>query len=620
MAQTPNSSDSSKIQRLDAASLEQNVRDAAQVVSPNRFMDDIEIRHLVRVITECSLLLTDVYSEERIARIMHPERGFLANLVDRLIDEQRRGDGEALYRVRRLPDDVRMIGDKALFDMGLRGQRQVKGYDIEDLGTRAYCMAGEVLELLADDRRLREFFDNNRLLALPLDEEIVFLRQCAEKFQLYGEILKRSHNRLPKSSHDEPQGLVPRLSTTAVLARPAETETGSAYLEAAQSKTVQAGSEPSRSRILSNWERMLIFADLDMSEIQQALDATVIDQQLAVQQLCDEFCLFAAGTRNQSKPPAYFLVGPTGVGKNHLIERLTNLLAGVCKIEVPMLTIEGPNYTYPSDINELKGATRGFIRSDEEGILTTFHARSSASPFSVILIDEVEKAHPQLLTFFLSILDRGTTTDNRGTVLDFSNCMLFFTSNLGYSDAQQRNDPIGFGDAVTREQRMDQDIRRDLRKSLKPEFVNRVKMIHFNRLTHSSIDRILDLEFEKIAARYRRVHNLQLRLDASARKELIRSGFSSTYGARHLAGVLDSVCNVEIAKRVRKDDRSEVTDRQELIAWLRELKKGERPFDANEVERRVLDSARARLDYEELEIVFREGVFHYLPVGGGSDE
>jgi len=614
MGKDRTASDNSTIHRLDAESLARHVRDAAQAISPDRYMDDLEVRHLVRVITECSLLLTDVYSEERLARIMHPERGFLTSLVDRLIEEQRRGEGEALYRVRRLPDDVRMIGDKALFDMGLLGQRQIKGYDIEDLGARAYGMAGEVLELLADDRRLREFFDENRLLALPLDEEVVFLRQCSDRFRLYAEILKRSHSSLPAEQPDESQGLVPRHKTTAVLAATQDT----AYLEAAQEQSPGVSTDVPRNRVLSNWERMLIFADLDMAQIQGALDATVIDQQQAVQQLCDEFSLFAAGTRNQSKPPAYFLVGPTGVGKNHLIERLASLLEGVCEIEVPVLTIEGPNYTYPSDINELKGATRGFIRSDEEGILTSFHQRSSSAPFSVILIDEVEKAHPQLLTFFLSILDRGTTTDNRGTVLDFSNCMLFFTSNLGYSDEQQRNDPIGFADSAERDQRVDQDIRRDLRKSLKPEFVNRVKMIHFNRLTRSSIDRILDLEFDKIAARYERVHDLRICLDGSARDELIRVGFSATYGARHLAAVLDAVCNVEIAKRVRKDDRSEETDRQELIHWLRELKSGERPFDANEVERRVLASARAKLPYGTLKIVFRDGDFEYLPVNDNS--
>ncbi len=163
--------------QFDLNSLESSLREAATTLLPDRPVDDLELRHLVRVITECSLLLSDVYSEERIARIMHPERGFLSSLVDQLLRRQASGDGEVLYRLRRLPDDVRVIGDKALFDLGLLGQRRVKGYDLEELGARAYRMAGEVLELLAEDRRLQHIFKQNRLLVLTLEEEVVILNQ-----------------------------------------------------------------------------------------------------------------------------------------------------------------------------------------------------------------------------------------------------------------------------------------------------------------------------------------------------------------------------------------------------------------------------------------------------------
>ena len=145
--------------------------------------------------------------------------------------------------------------------------------------------------------------------------------------------------------------------------------------------------------------------DLDGNEF----DTFVIDQQEAIDTVCDDFSLFATGTHSRRKPLSYFFIGPTGVGKNLLIERLVEALEGLWGLEVPLLLIEGPSYTYPSDINELRGSTRGFIRSDEEGLLTEFHHRASAAPFSVILVDEVEKAHAQLRKYFLSIMDRGTT-------------------------------------------------------------------------------------------------------------------------------------------------------------------------------------------------------------------
>ncbi len=606
---------------LDSESLEQMLRSAARVLFPDQVMDHLEVRHLVRVITECSLLLTDVYSTERIARIMKPDRGFLFGFVSRLIEQERAGQTDVLGRVRRLPDDVRVVGDKALFDLGLLGLRQVKGYDLEDLGSRAYRLAGEALELLAEDRRLREFFKQNRLLVLPLEEEVVFLRQCSERFPIYASILKRIQGRPeePPSKRDDLHTRVPLMAAAAeVLSHEAEGARGikteppetDSYAGAARA-AIAASPPQSRDEVISAYERIVLFSSVDIDRLRAALRTVVVDQDLAVDALCDELSLFAAGTRDPRKPPAYFLVGPTGVGKNHLVESLSRLLEGIWKVEVPTLLIEGPNYTYPSDINELRGATRGFIRSDEEGLLSTFHERSSKAPFSVILVDEVEKAHPQLRTFFLSILDRGTTTDNRGRVLNFSSSMIFFTSNLGYSDAQQRGAPIGYLDEDARTGSSDRDVRTGLRRALTPEFMNRVRMIHFDRLSRKSAERILDLELERIARRYLEMHGLRLLVEPAAREELIDRGFSALYGARHLAAVLESVCNVEIAKRIRRDDRSAPEQRSVLLAWLRELRAGARALDAEEMRRRVAALARARLDYDTLRIVHGPGGFEY---------
>jgi MoxR-like ATPase len=453
---------------------------------------------------------------------------------------------------------VRVIGDKALFDFGFLGLRRVKGYELGDLGARAYRAAGEALELLAEDRRLREFFRQNKLLMLPLEDEVGFLRQCADRFPLYAEILGMLHGEADPASRPslDLATRVPLMAAVAdVVAEGAETPVPALdYVESSRGDA-DRGSLFTRDQLLSAYERMVLFAALDIDRLRSALNALIVDQEPAVQVLCDEFMLSASGTRDLRKPPGYFLVGPTGVGKNHLVESLARVLEGVWHVDVPVLTIEGPNYTYPSDINELRGATRGFIRSDEEGLLSTFHERASKAPLSIILVDEVEKAHPQLRTFFLSILDRGTTTDNRGHVLNFAGSLVFFTSNLGYSEAQQKGSPIGYGDDDARRALADADVRTDLRRALSPEFMNRVRMIHFGRLTTASAERILDLELESIARRYRDVHELELRLDPTARLELLARGFSPSLGARRLAATLESVCNVAISRRIRRDDR-----------------------------------------------------------------
>jgi hypothetical protein len=603
-----------RIERLDAAALESRLRETARRLLPDRMIDDLEVRHLVRVINECSLLLADAYSEVRLSRIMRPERGAIARLIDQLARQSASDAGELLQRMRQLPDDVRAVGDQALFDLGLRGLRSVRGYDLADLGARAYRVAGQALELLAEDRQLHEFFKQNRLLMLPLEEEVVFLRQCSDQFRTYAEILH--HLGEQRRELDEVARRVPLMAAAAAALVGDEAGEGEDGVPVEEpdpaAATVEAGEvRLSREQLLSSYERMLLFSALDPERLRAALDARVVDQPRAVTALCDEFSLFAAGTRDPRRPPAYFLVGPTGVGKNHLVETLCRLLEGLWRIEVPMLSIEGPNYTYPSDINELRGATRGFIRSDEEGLLTAFHAKSSRAPLGVILVDEVEKAHPQLLTFFLSILDRGTTTDNRGGVLNFANCMLFFTSNLGYSDAQQRAAPIGYFEETERRERSDEDVRREVRRGLRPEFVNRLQVVHFDRLSRASAERILDLDLERIARRWREVHGLDVVLHDSAREELIRRGFSETYGARRLAATLESVCNVELARKVRRDQREVPADLDTLIAWLREMRDGRRPFAEDEVRRRVIDRARARLGYTSVLVLYDGSAFVY---------
>jgi hypothetical protein len=136
-----------------------------------------------------------------------------------------------------------------------------------------------------------------------------------------------------------------------------------------------------------------------------------------------------------------------------------------------------------------------------------------------------------------------------------------------------------------------------------------VRTVHFSRLGRASAERILELELQKIAKRYREVHDLDIELHPTAREELIRRGFSENYGARHLASTLEAVCNVDIAKKVRRDDRSDDDDRRRLIGWLREIRVGERPFAVEEIKRRVLKRTRATLDYDTLIVAYRDGQF-----------
>ena len=646
--------------------LESLLRDVALQCS-REVLDDLELRHLLEVACNHSLLSADKLADEQVERLINRSSNTGVLMFSPLCNPQAILADEVIHQVGRIPDDIKMIGDKCLYDVGLFGKQAYRGHDLTDLGKRAYELAAEVLEALSDDRRLREFFKQNRMWNLPIDQEIVFLRQCGLRFPVHAEILRDL--RLIDRREDVPA------STLTSGWNPTEdstVDTRSARDQANQRPDTPAnrpknpaeggpretpppmgfesldpsrfpdtssfgggvmgerpefirddfGPAPSllgteklpRKDLLSLYERMLLFGALDIEELRSQLKRVVIDQGGAVDALCDELSLYAVGTQNLNRPASYFFVGPTGVGKNHLVETLVSHLEGRWDFEIPFLQLEGPQYTYPSDINELKGAARGFIRSDEEGILTEFYSRSSVSPFSVILVDEVEKSHPQLRKFFLSLMDRGTTMDNRGQMLNFINSMIVYTSNIGYSRMQTTTAPIGFLEETDQRFLRDQEVMRDLKRMLTPEFVNRLTVIKFDPLSRGSIEAIFDLEIERIAARYQTMHSIELTVTPRARRELIRRGYNPEFGARPLARLLNSTCNIEVSKKLKRDEkRSQRADRH-LREYIKEVKEGRRAYDAVSMQRRVMGSARVQVPYHGIAVDF-DGEFMYLPQG-----
>ncbi len=579
-----------------------------------------EIEHLVRVVTRCSALLEDVYTNERLQAILVEDPRRLTRLLTApwLPPFEPGTVPPTLARLRRLPGQAREVGDQALFDLAISGRDAVRGISLEALGPRAYRLAADLLELLAADARLREHFRGSRTAGRParIEDEVDFLRRCSDRFSLYARVLRTAGETSDGSDETARSTLLvpaPSSGAAPVPARPVAEEAAVGGPDAPEVEPEPAaapaglfGGAEDEQRLIAAYERLLLFASLDLKTIRKELEATVVDQQEAVATLLDDFALFAVGTQHLSRPASYFLVGPTGVGKNYLVETLCRVFEKHWGIRIPLLTIEGPNYTYPSDINELRGATRGFIRSDEPGLLSEFHKEASQTPLSVILVDEVEKAHPQLRKFFLSILDRGTTTDAHGQELDFSGSLIFFTSNIGHADRRPDQKPIGFGGDEAARDVYHAELSQALKRTLSPEFINRVKLVRFRHLPRESADRILRLEFEKIAARYRRLHGIEIVLTTAGREALLDQGYSLEYGARHIASVLHRTCNVEIGKMLRRDEGGQARDPRPLLDLVRDYRAGQRPLEMAELERRIVDQARARVPYRRI-VVDAEG-------------
>jgi len=648
---------------------------ATRTASSRGSFDDLELKHLLDVATNHALLVAEVYRGEKLDRVIAWEPSSTHVLLGATAG-QLEPSADVIRQFRRIPDEIKLVGDKCLYDVGMVGVHEHHGHDLKLLGQRSYMLASELLQLLSDDRRLREFFQQNRMMNLPIEEEIVFLRQCGARFTVHAELLRDlgifedsspahsstndaratreeiilrlrpiQRNQNPNSSSDIPSknagsadksgSFTPRRPGEQV---PPMTEASGfetfnqPFGERGFSGVMEGHPEVSledlrphpamadmdrlpRKDLLSLYERMLLFSGLDIESMRADLKRMVIDQEGAVNSLCDELSLYATGTQSLTRPASYFFVGPTGVGKNHMMESMVKALEARWDIRIPVLQLEGPQYTYPSDINELKGAARGFIRSDEEGILTEFYGRSSQSPFSVILVDEVEKSHPQLRKFFLSLMDRGTTMDNRGQTLNFINTMIIYTSNIGYSRLQGSANLIGFNEEEDQQQHRDHEVMRDLKKTLSPEFVNRLTVIKFSPLSMGSIEAIFELEFEKIASRYMAMHGLELTVTPRARVELIRLGYSPEFGARPMGRLLNTVCNIEVSKKLRRDDgRSTMADRT-LRDYIREVKEGKRAYDPVAMQRRVVSTARMQVPYTGVAIDFDGGEFLYLPQG-----
>lgn len=569
--------------------LEARLRQLTAQLPSGVAFDDLELRHLLDLLLHSTSILRGEYDARTLDRILVGG----ARTVERALPEWLASGDDAERRaltVWSVPDALKVCGDKCLYDVGLAGRTTYRGRPLQEVGPRSYELAGQALQLLSSDPALRDFFDRNRMRRLPVEEEVLFLRQCAQRFDLYARVLQalRSGALQPAIAprRAEPAPPPPSPAREPDESADADDSVEQAPVAAPAVPARRAAPLLDREERLAAFERLLMLSSLDLADLRARLKAEVIDQEEAVDRLCDDLAVFASGTRDRHRPLSYFLVGPTGVGKNHLMESLARHLAVLWDVEIPFLTLEGPQYAYPSDVNELKGATRGFIRSDEEGLLAEFHQRARQAPLSILLVDEVEKAHAQLPRFFLSLMDRGVTMDNRGRQLRFPATLLAFTSNAGYSEIERRSEPIGYASGRSEGSRR-REAAAALQRGLPPEFLARLQVLHFRPLGRRSAERILDLEIARLTARFREACGLALVVTPAARAQLIARGFSEAEGARHLVGLVDRVCNIEVHLRLRPVAAPMSDERQKLLKVIREARRGERAVDEGALEAAV---------------------------------
>ncbi|MBI2252754.1 MAG: ATP-dependent Clp protease ATP-binding subunit [Armatimonadetes bacterium] len=262
-------------------------------------------------------------------------------------------------------------------------------------------------------------------------------------------------------------------------------------------------------------------------EMETMLKKRIINQEKALKSVCSAVKMAHAGLLSLTRPIGVFIfLGPTGVGKTELAKAMAEFLF---ENEKEIIRFDMSEYMEKHSVAKFLGAPPGYIGYEEEGSLAKF---VRTKPYSVILLDEIEKAHPEIFDIFLQVFDEGALTDNKGRVINFCNSIIIMTSNLGTSLVDQEGNLILRNTALPEVQ---QEIIKILRKTFRAEFLNRIdEIIFFTPLGKEELKKILNLNLEKIKEKLKEEKKIVLEIEEEAFNFLLEKGYDLQYGARPL--------------------------------------------------------------------------------------
>ena len=319
--------------------------------------------------------------------------------------------------------------------------------------------------------------------------------------------------------------------------------------ESDRSLVHEAVTDDEIARIISRWTgipvtRLTEGERAKLLTLEDQLHKRVVGQDEGVKRVTDAILRSKAGIKDPTKPIGSFLfLGPTGVGKTELAKTLAENLFDD---EQNMVRIDRSEYMEKYSVSRLIGAPPGYVGYEEGGQLTEAVRRK---PYSVVLFDEIEKAHPDVFNVLLQVLDDGRITDSQGRTVDFKNTILIMTSNIGSPYLLDGIDENGEIKPEAQSQVMD-----DLRGHFRPEFLNRLdEIIMFKPLTKSNIGKIVDLMVSELDKRLAD-QELSLELTDAAKDQVIENGYDPVYGARPLKRYLQKYVETLAARKILSGD------------------------------------------------------------------
>jgi len=315
-------------------------------------------------------------------------------------------------------------------------------------------------------------------------------------------------------------------------------------------------------------QRMAQTESARLINMKSELQSQVIAQDAAIEKLTKAILRSRVGLKDPNRPIGTFLfLGPTGVGKTHLVKQLAKQMFGSSDA---LIRVDMSEYMEKFAVSRLVGAPPGYVGYDEGGQLTEKVRRK---PYSIVLLDEVEKAHTDVFNLLLQVMDEGRLTDSFGRTVDFKNTIIIMTSNVGTRQLKEFGRGVGFA----AQQRTDDKeyanslIQKSLHKTFSPEFLNRIdEIITFEQLSLDAIIKIIDIELKAL---YARIENLGFKLTLSdeAKRFIAEKGYDVQYGARPLKRAIQNYLEDGLSEMIVS---TELQAGDEILATLNETKDG----------------------------------------------
>ena len=485
-----------------------------------------EVHHGIRI-TDAALVAAAVLSNRYITERFLPDKAI--DLVDEAASKIR-------MEIDSLPTAIDQV-ERELLKLQMEEQALKREHD-----KASKARVGEVKKAIANLQAERDGMRAQWLREKEIISDIRTIQAQLEELRHEGERAQRAHD-LNKAA-EILYGKIPEAEKKLeeLRARLGEIQKTQSYLK-------EEVSDEDIAAVVSKWTGIPISKMLEsemqkLLQLEEQLRQRVVGQDEALEAVANAIRRSRAGLGDERRPIGSFLfLGPTGVGKTELARALAELLFDD---ERAIVRLDMSEYGERHTVARLLGAPPGYVGYEEGGQLTEPVRRR---PYSVVLFDEIEKAHPDVWNTLLQVLDDGRLTDGQGHTVDFKNTVIILTSNLGTAPASLIEDREGL-DPKEKAGLVRRVVLDEVRKHFRPEFLNRLDdMVIFRRLGKEQMERIVEIQLDLFAQRLNR-RGIMITVEQSAKEFLVEQGWDPQYGARPLKRAIQRVIEDELAKRI----------------------------------------------------------------------